>query len=85
MHKNYEKNVYIEIGYEQILLTGTQHTRNGKITENQLLHMQKLPSRTATKNYMCVVTDRCRNIYANCTTKKTMISHILLYHNACNI
>ena len=43
MHKNYEKNVFIEILYEQILLTGTQHARNGKITENQLLHMQKLP------------------------------------------
>ena len=55
MHKNYEKNVYIEIGYEQILLTGTQHTRNGKPTQNQLLYMQKLPWRTATKNYMCLL------------------------------
>ena len=34
MHKNYEKNVYIEIWYEQILLTGTQHKTNGKITQN---------------------------------------------------
>ena len=51
------KNVYIEIWYEQILPTGTQHTRNGKITENQLLHMQKLPSRTTTK-IICVCCNR---------------------------
>ena len=53
--KTMKKNVYIEIWYEQILLTEKQHTRNGKITENQLLHMQKLPCRTVTKNYMCVL------------------------------
>ena len=29
--------------------------RNGKITENQLLHMQELPLTTAMKNYMCVL------------------------------
>ena len=49
------KNVYIEISCEQILLTGKQHTIHSKITENQLLHMQKLPSTTATKNDMWVL------------------------------
>ena len=34
---------------------------------------------------VCVVTDQCRNKYAKCITKTTMTSHILLYHNACNI
>ena len=38
-----------------ILLTKNNNTRNGKITENKLLHMQKLPYRNATKNYMCVL------------------------------
>ena len=49
------KKVYIEIWYQHILLTRKQHTRNDKITESKLLHMQKLPCRTATKNYMCVL------------------------------
>ena len=57
MHRNCEKNLYIEIWYEQVPLTGKQHTRNGKITENQLLHMQKLPCRTATK-MTCVCCNR---------------------------
>ena len=51
------KNLYLEIWYQQIHLTGTEHTRNGKITENQLLHMQKLPSRTTTK-MTCVCCNR---------------------------
>ena len=37
------------------------------------------------KNDVCVVTDQCRNKYAKYITKKTTTSHILLYHNACNI
>ena len=37
------------------------------------------------KRHVCVVTDRCRNMYAKCIPNKTMTSHILLYHNACNI
>ena len=49
------KKVYIEIWYQCILLTRKQHTRNGKITENKLLHMQNLPYKTATKNSMCVL------------------------------
>ena len=69
MHENCEKNFYIEIWYENMLLTRKQHTRNGKITENKLLHMQKLPCRAAIKTYMCVVTDICRNMYVKCTTK----------------
>ena len=40
-----------------ILLTGKEHTRHGKITENQLLHMQKLPCTTATK-MTCVCCNR---------------------------
>ena len=36
------------------------------------------------KLHVCVVTNRCRNMYVKCTTKQTMTSHILLYHNACN-
>ena len=52
------KNVYIEISYEQIFLTAKQDTRNGKITENQLFHMQELPLTTPAKNYMCVCCNR---------------------------
>ena len=50
--KNYEK-VYIEIWYQHTLLPRKQHKRNGKSTENKLLHMQNLPCRTATKWCVC--------------------------------
>ena len=52
------KNVYIEICYEQILLTAKRDTRNAKITENQLLHMQELTLTTPTKIIMCVLQHR---------------------------
>ena len=51
------KNVYIEIWYQHIFLTRKQHMRNCKITENKLLHMQKLSCRTATK-ITCVCCNR---------------------------
>ena len=37
------------------------------------------------KLHVCVVTDICRNTYVKCTTKWTMTSQILLYHNAYNM
>ena len=49
------KKVYIEIWYQHILLTRKKHKRNGKITGNKLLPMQKLPCWTATNNHMCVL------------------------------
>ena len=63
------KNVYIEIWYEQMLLTAKPDTRNAKITENQLLHIQELPLTPPTKIYMCVATQMCINMYVKCTTK----------------
>ena len=51
------KNVYIEIWYQHTLLTRKQHTRDGKITANKLLHMQKMPCRTA-KKITCVCCNR---------------------------
>ena len=41
--KTVKKKLYIETLYQHILLTRKQHTRNGQITENKLLDMQKLP------------------------------------------
>ena len=34
---------------------------------------------------VCVVTDKCRNMYVKCTKKWTMTSQIVLYHNAYNM
>ena len=34
------KKLYIKIWYQEIHLTGTEHTRNDIVTQNQLLHMQ---------------------------------------------
>ena len=53
--KTIKKYLYIKIWCQQIHLAGTEHTRNGKITENQLLHMQNLSWRTTAKNDMCLL------------------------------
>ena len=57
--KTMKKNVYIEIWYGQILLTGKQDTRNTEIKQNKLLYMQVLPLTTWTKMYMCVLQHKC--------------------------
>ena len=54
-----KKNVYIEIWYEQILLTGKQDTRNAEIKQKELIHMQELPLTTPTTMYMCVLQHLC--------------------------
>ena len=59
MWQNNEKNVYFEIWYGQILLTGKQDAQNAKIKQNELLHMQELPLTIPTKMYMCVLQHRC--------------------------
>ena len=69
IQENYEKKLYIEIWYEQTLLTAKWYTRNAKITEDQLLHMQELPLTTPMKNCMCVAKDICINMYVKFTTK----------------
>ena len=69
MWQNNEKNVYIEIWYGQILLTGQQDTRNAENKQNKLLYMQELPLTTPTKMYVCVATQMCRKIYVKYTTK----------------
>ena len=55
--------------------------RNAEIKQNNPLHMQELLLTTPTKMYMCVATQMYIKIYVNCTTKQTMTSQVLLYHN----
>ena len=57
MQKNYEKMCTLKFDINTYSLLENNITRNGKITENKLLHMQKLPCRTATK-ITCVCCNR---------------------------
>ena len=56
--KTMKKNVYIEIWFEQILLTGTQHKRNGKITEKPTLTYAKAAMKNCNKKITCVCCNR---------------------------
>ena len=64
------ENVYIEIWYGQILLTGKQHMKKWQNHRKPSLTYAKAAMYNCNKKlYVCVVTDICRNIYVKCTGK----------------
>ena len=70
MQENYEKNVYIEIWYEQILFAAKWDTGNAKnYREPTLTYARAATYNSNEKLHVWVGTDICRNMYVKCTTK----------------
>ena len=80
--KTMRKMLTLKFDMDKLLLTGNATLEMLKSTEQSITYARPATYNSNQNEHVCVATQLCRKIYVKYTTKQTMTSEVLLYHNA---